>query len=178
MAEVVWSRCFVMENSSWPLLIAANSRCCTTGKKWAAHGYQQCYILTKMLACFSDRYIIVGGHHSSVPGSSSQQWAHGSAVMTALIRALMLKVKEGWRPERTIIFCSWGETVFGKIGSYEWAEVRRYCLLQIPENAKACGIVIILITKAKTEMMWMLRRRPGLCWSGTPRFDSPQMPVD
>lgn len=59
--------------------------------------------------------------------------------MTALIQALMLKVKKGWRPERTIIFCSWGGTVFGKIGSYEWAEVRWHCLLQIPRlNAKAC----------------------------------------
>ncbi|KAJ6660936.1 hypothetical protein lerEdw1_016956, partial [Lerista edwardsae] len=75
-----------------------------------------------MLACFPDRYVIVGGHHSSLPGYSSQQWAHGTAVMTALIQALMPKVKKGWRPERTIIFCSWGETVFGKIGSYEWAE--------------------------------------------------------
>ncbi|XP_015674827.1 inactive N-acetylated-alpha-linked acidic dipeptidase-like protein 2 [Protobothrops mucrosquamatus] len=42
--------------------------------------------------------------------------------MTALIQALMRKVKKGWRPERTIIFCSWGGTMFGKIGSYEWAE--------------------------------------------------------
>lgn len=71
---------------------------------------------------FPDRYIIVGGHHSSLPGYSSPHWAHGTAVMTALIQALMLKVKKGWRPERTIIFCSWGGTVFGKIGSYEWAE--------------------------------------------------------
>lgn len=73
---------------------------------------------------FSDRYVIVGSHHSSLPGYSSEQWAHGTAVMTALIQALMRKVKKGWRPERTIIFCSWGGTMFGKIGSYEWAEVR------------------------------------------------------
>ncbi|XP_066478364.1 inactive N-acetylated-alpha-linked acidic dipeptidase-like protein 2 [Tiliqua scincoides] len=73
-------------------------------------------------ATLPDRYIIVGGHHNSLPGYSSPQWAHGTAVMTALIQALMLKVKKGWRPERTIVFCSWGETVFGKIGSYEWAE--------------------------------------------------------
>ncbi|XP_054840173.1 inactive N-acetylated-alpha-linked acidic dipeptidase-like protein 2 [Eublepharis macularius] len=69
-----------------------------------------------------DRYVIVGSHHSSLRGHSSQQWMHGTAVMTALIQALTQKVKKGWRPDRTIIFCSWGETAFGKIGSYEWAE--------------------------------------------------------
>ncbi|KAG8136177.1 hypothetical protein E2320_009147, partial [Naja naja] len=73
-------------------------------------------------ATVPDRYVIVGSHHSSLPGYSSKQWAHGTAVMTALIQALMRKVKKGWRPERTIIFCSWGGTMFGKIGSYEWAE--------------------------------------------------------
>uniref|UniRef100_A0A8D0EFK7 N-acetylated alpha-linked acidic dipeptidase like 2 n=1 Tax=Salvator merianae TaxID=96440 RepID=A0A8D0EFK7_SALMN len=69
-----------------------------------------------------DRYVIVGSHHSTLNGYSSQQWAQGTAVITAFIQALMLKVKKGWRPDRTIIFCSWGETLFGKIGSYEWAE--------------------------------------------------------
>ncbi|KAK9401320.1 inactive N-acetylated-alpha-linked acidic dipeptidase-like 2 [Crotalus adamanteus] len=73
-------------------------------------------------ATVPDRYVIVGSHHSSLPGYSNEQWAHGTAVMTALIQALMRKVKKGWRPERTIIFCSWGGTMFGKIGSYEWAE--------------------------------------------------------
>ncbi|XP_060098515.1 inactive N-acetylated-alpha-linked acidic dipeptidase-like protein 2 [Heteronotia binoei] len=73
-------------------------------------------------ATLPDRYVIVGSHHSSLWGYGSQQWAHGTAVMTALIQALMRKVKKGWRPDRTIIFGSWGETAFGKIGSYEWAE--------------------------------------------------------
>ncbi|XP_053166090.1 inactive N-acetylated-alpha-linked acidic dipeptidase-like protein 2 isoform X3 [Hemicordylus capensis] len=73
-------------------------------------------------ATLPDRYVIVGSHHSSLNGYTSQQWAHGTAVMTAFIQALMLKVKRGWRPDRTIIFCSWGGTIFGKVGSYEWAE--------------------------------------------------------
>uniref|UniRef100_A0A670ZDM1 N-acetylated alpha-linked acidic dipeptidase like 2 n=1 Tax=Pseudonaja textilis TaxID=8673 RepID=A0A670ZDM1_PSETE len=79
-------------------------------------------------ATVPDRYVIVGSHHSSLPGYSSEQWAHGTAVITALIQALMRKVKKGWRPERTIIFCSWGGTMFGKIGSYEWAEDLRKVL--------------------------------------------------
>ncbi|XP_070609759.1 inactive N-acetylated-alpha-linked acidic dipeptidase-like protein 2 [Erythrolamprus reginae] len=79
-------------------------------------------------ATVPDRYVIVGSHHSSLPGYSSEQWAHGTAVMTALIQALIKKVKKGWRPERTIIFCSWGGTMFGNIGSYEWAEDLRKVL--------------------------------------------------
>ncbi|XP_077204479.1 inactive N-acetylated-alpha-linked acidic dipeptidase-like protein 2 isoform X2 [Paroedura picta] len=73
-------------------------------------------------ATLPDRYVIVGSHRSRLRSHSSQPWAHGTAVMTALIQALMRKVKKGWRPDRTIIFGSWGDTAFGKIGSYEWAE--------------------------------------------------------
>ncbi|XP_045859174.1 inactive N-acetylated-alpha-linked acidic dipeptidase-like protein 2 isoform X1 [Meles meles] len=69
-----------------------------------------------------DRYIIVGSHHQSAYGSYGQEWASSTAVITAFIRALMLKVKKGWRPDCTIVFCSWGGTAFGNIGSYEWGE--------------------------------------------------------
>ncbi|XP_053895826.1 inactive N-acetylated-alpha-linked acidic dipeptidase-like protein 2 isoform X2 [Malaclemys terrapin pileata] len=71
---------------------------------------------------FPDRYVIVGSHHNSVYGYSGQEWASSTAVITAFIQALMRKVKRGWRPDRTIVFCSWGGTSFGNIGSYEWAE--------------------------------------------------------
>lgn len=29
----------------------------------------------------------------------------------------------GWKPRRTIIFCSWGAEEYGLIGSTEWTEV-------------------------------------------------------
>ncbi|NWY52423.1 NADL2 protein, partial [Chionis minor] len=71
---------------------------------------------------FPDRYIIVGSHHNSLNTYGGQEWASSTAIVTAFIQALMLKVKRGWRPDRTIVFCSWGGTSFGNIGSYEWAE--------------------------------------------------------
>ncbi|XP_074887511.1 inactive N-acetylated-alpha-linked acidic dipeptidase-like protein 2 [Buteo buteo] len=71
---------------------------------------------------FPDRYIIVGSHHNSLNTYGGQEWASSTAIITAFIQALMLKVKRGWRPDRTIVFCSWGGTSFGNIGSYEWAE--------------------------------------------------------
>uniref|UniRef100_G3X0X0 N-acetylated alpha-linked acidic dipeptidase like 2 n=1 Tax=Sarcophilus harrisii TaxID=9305 RepID=G3X0X0_SARHA len=73
-------------------------------------------------ASFPDRYVIVGSHHHNPYGYNGQEWASGTAIITAFIQALMLKVKRGWRPDRTIILCSWGGTTFGNIGSYEWAE--------------------------------------------------------
>ncbi|NXN10684.1 NADL2 protein, partial [Indicator maculatus] len=75
-----------------------------------------------------DRYVIIGSHHNGLNTYGGQEWASSTAVITALIQALMLKVKRGWRPDRTIVFCSWGGTPFGNIGSYEWAEDLRRVL--------------------------------------------------
>ncbi|XP_007946285.2 inactive N-acetylated-alpha-linked acidic dipeptidase-like protein 2 [Orycteropus afer afer] len=69
-----------------------------------------------------DRYIIVGSHHYTAHSYNGQEWASSTAIITAFIQALMLRAKKGWRPDRTIVFCSWGGTDFGNIGSYEWAE--------------------------------------------------------
>ncbi|KAM9088701.1 inactive N-acetylated-alpha-linked acidic dipeptidase-like protein 2 isoform 4-T8 [Megaptera novaeangliae] len=69
-----------------------------------------------------DRYIIVGSRHHTAYSYNGQEWASSTAIITAFIRALMLRVKRGWRPDRTIVFCSWGGTAFGNIGSYEWGE--------------------------------------------------------
>ncbi|NWW95448.1 NADL2 protein, partial [Rhynochetos jubatus] len=71
---------------------------------------------------FPDRYVIIGSHHNSLNTYGGQEWASSTAIITAFIQALMLKVRRGWRPDRTIVFCSWGGTSFGNIGSYEWAE--------------------------------------------------------
>ncbi|OXB64605.1 hypothetical protein ASZ78_008178 [Callipepla squamata] len=71
---------------------------------------------------FPDRYVIIGSHHNSLNTYGGQEWASSTAIITAFIQALMLKVKRGWRTDRTIVFCSWGGTSFGNIGSYEWAE--------------------------------------------------------
>lgn len=78
---------------------------------------------------FPDRYVIVGSHHHTASSYSGQEWASSTAVITAFIQALMFRVKRGWRPDRSIVFCSWGGTVFGNIGSYEWGEVNVYLLV-------------------------------------------------
>ncbi|XP_051013700.1 inactive N-acetylated-alpha-linked acidic dipeptidase-like protein 2 [Acomys russatus] len=69
-----------------------------------------------------DRYIIVGSNHHAGNHYNGQEWASSTAIITTFIQALMLKVKKGWTPERTIVFCSWGGSTWGNIGSYEWGE--------------------------------------------------------
>ncbi|XP_075058256.1 inactive N-acetylated-alpha-linked acidic dipeptidase-like protein 2 [Mixophyes fleayi] len=69
-----------------------------------------------------DRYIILGSSHTDGYKGSIQEWASGAAIMMSVIRSMMLKVKAGWRPHRTILFCSWGGNPFGNIGSYKWAK--------------------------------------------------------
>ncbi|KAI4589818.1 hypothetical protein MJG53_000867 [Ovis ammon polii x Ovis aries] len=75
---------------------------------------------------FPDRYVIVGSHHHTAHSYNRQEWASSTAIITAFVRALMLRVKKGWRPDRTIVFCSWGGTAFGNIGSYEWGEKNKF----------------------------------------------------
>ncbi|XP_075707568.1 N-acetylated-alpha-linked acidic dipeptidase 2-like [Rhinoderma darwinii] len=68
-----------------------------------------------------DRYIILGGHRDSwVFGGIDP--TTGAAVLQEVARSFGAKLKEGWRPRRTIIFASWDAEEFGLLGSTEWAE--------------------------------------------------------
>ncbi|XP_048398193.2 inactive N-acetylated-alpha-linked acidic dipeptidase-like protein 2 isoform X2 [Stegostoma tigrinum] len=72
-----------------------------------------------------DKYVIVGSHH----GNSEELWTSSTSILTEVIRSVMSQVqKKKWRPNRTILFCSWGGSVFGKIGSHEWAEEMKHVL--------------------------------------------------
>ena len=72
--------------------------------------------------CFADRYILIGNHRDAwVFGAIDP--TSGTAVLMELSRAFGVMLKQGWRPRRTIIFCSWGSEEYGLIGSTEWVEV-------------------------------------------------------
>ena len=47
----------------------------------------------------------------------------GTATLLEVARAFGEMVKGGWRPRRTLMFCSWGAEEYGLIGSTEWVEV-------------------------------------------------------
>ncbi|KAM6921203.1 inactive N-acetylated-alpha-linked acidic dipeptidase-like protein 2 [Xenentodon cancila] len=69
-----------------------------------------------------DRYVLVGSRHDSDEGGGT------SAIMNQLIAAMTEQTKQGWVPDRTTVFCSWGGSALGNIGSYEWGKDNRVVL--------------------------------------------------
>ncbi|KAB7496029.1 hypothetical protein Anas_04286, partial [Armadillidium nasatum] len=69
-----------------------------------------------------DRYVLIGNHRDAW-GYGTIDPSSATAQMLETARVLGTFLKEGWRPRRTIIFCSWGAEEFGIIGSTEWVEI-------------------------------------------------------
>ena len=68
-----------------------------------------------------DRWIILGNHRDAwVFGAVDPN--SGTSAMLEVGRGLGQLLKEGWKPRRTIIFCSWDAEEYGLIGSTEWVE--------------------------------------------------------
>jgi N-acetylated-alpha-linked acidic dipeptidase len=68
-----------------------------------------------------DRWIILGNHRDAwVFGAVDPN--SGSSAMLEVARGFAQLLKQGWKPRRTIILCSWDAEEYGLIGSTEWAE--------------------------------------------------------
>jgi N-acetylated-alpha-linked acidic dipeptidase len=68
-----------------------------------------------------DRWVILGNHRDAwVFGAVDPN--SGTSAMLEVGRGLGELLKQGWRPRRTIIFCSWDAEEYGLVGSTEWAE--------------------------------------------------------
>ncbi|XP_031569805.1 N-acetylated-alpha-linked acidic dipeptidase 2-like [Actinia tenebrosa] len=69
----------------------------------------------------SDRYVLLGNHRDAwVYGASDP--SSGTAIMMELSRGVGELLKSGWRPRRTIKFCSWDAEEQFIAGSTEWVE--------------------------------------------------------
>ncbi|XP_068220182.1 N-acetylated-alpha-linked acidic dipeptidase 2-like [Palaemon carinicauda] len=68
-----------------------------------------------------DRYVLIGNHRDAW-GYGAADPSSGTAQMLETARVLGELMKGGWRPRRTLIFCSWGAEEYGIIGSTEWVE--------------------------------------------------------
>jgi N-acetylated-alpha-linked acidic dipeptidase len=68
-----------------------------------------------------DEWIVRGNHHD---GWVFGAWdpLSGNAAMLGEAKAMGALLKTGWRPKRTLIYCSWDAEEPGLIGSTEWAE--------------------------------------------------------
>ena len=62
-------------------------------------------------------------------GNHRDSWAYGAmdavsgtASMLEVARSFSRLYESGWRPRRTLLFCSWDGEEFGTLGSTEWVE--------------------------------------------------------
>jgi len=68
-----------------------------------------------------DEWVIRGNHHDAWVNGAEDP-VSGQAALLEEARSLGALWQEGWRPKRTIIYCSWDGEEEGLLGSTEWAE--------------------------------------------------------
>jgi N-acetylated-alpha-linked acidic dipeptidase len=70
---------------------------------------------------FPDDWVVAGNHRDAwVYGAVDPN--SGTAAMLESVHGIGALIKQGWRPRRTIVFCSWDAEEEGLIGSTEWVE--------------------------------------------------------
>jgi N-acetylated-alpha-linked acidic dipeptidase len=76
-----------------------------------------------------DQTVIVGNHRDAwVYGAVDPN--SGTAAMLEAVHGIGNLLQQGWRPKRTIVFCSWDAEEEGLIGSTEWVEQQAQALDQ------------------------------------------------
>jgi N-acetylated-alpha-linked acidic dipeptidase len=70
---------------------------------------------------YPDEWVIAGNHRDAwVYGAVDP--SSGTAAMLESVHGIGALLSQGWRPKRTIVFCSWDAEEEGLIGSTEWVE--------------------------------------------------------
>jgi N-acetylated-alpha-linked acidic dipeptidase len=68
-----------------------------------------------------DEWVVAGNHRDAwVYGAVDP--SSGTAAMLEAVHGIGALLRQGWRPRRTIVFCSWDAEEEGLIGSTEWVE--------------------------------------------------------
>jgi N-acetylated-alpha-linked acidic dipeptidase len=70
---------------------------------------------------FPDEWVIRGNHHDAWVNGAGDPISGASPELEEA-RALGELLKQGWKPDRTIIYCFWDGEEPGLLGSTEWAE--------------------------------------------------------
>jgi N-acetylated-alpha-linked acidic dipeptidase len=70
---------------------------------------------------FPDEWVVAGNHRDAwVYGAVDP--SSGTAAMLEAVHGVGALLREGWRPRRTLVFCSWDAEEEGLMGSTEWVE--------------------------------------------------------
>ena len=76
---------------------------------------------------YPDDWVVLGNHRDAwVYGAVDPN--SGTAAMLEAVHGVGALMREGWRPKRTIVFCSWDAEEEGLIGSTEWVELNAKAL--------------------------------------------------
>lgn len=68
-----------------------------------------------------DRYVLLGNHRDAwIFGGVDPSSATASLLEVTRLYGLLLQ--GGWRPRRSLVFCSWAAEEYGLVGSTEWTE--------------------------------------------------------
>jgi N-acetylated-alpha-linked acidic dipeptidase len=70
---------------------------------------------------YPDEWVVRGNHHDAWV-NGAQDPASGMSAELEEARALGELVKQGWRPQRTIVYAAWDGEEQGLLGSTEWVE--------------------------------------------------------
>ncbi len=82
-----------------------------------------CYDVIAMIrgSEFPDQWVIRGNHHDAWV-NGAQDPISGQSAMLEEAKAIGAMVKSGWKPKRTIVYCSWDGEEPALVGSTEWVE--------------------------------------------------------
>ena len=92
-----------------------------------------------------DEWVLRGNHHDAWVNGAADP-LRGEAAMMEEARSVSELVKTGWKPKRTIVYCSWDGEEPGLMGSTEWveyhaAELQQKAVLYINSDGNGRGFL-------------------------------------
>lgn len=116
-----------------------------------------------------EKLVLVGNHRDAwTPGAFDP--VSGTVALMAIAEAYGKMAVKGWRPRRTLVFCSWGAEEFGLIGSQEWVEQHR---VQLHHQAVAYLNVDIAVQGNGTLEVSSSPLLAHLIWESTKKLPNP-----
>lgn len=96
-------------------------------------------------AVYPDQWVIRGNHHDAWVFGAKDPLS-GNVAMMEEAKAIGKLAQNGWRPKRTIVYCSWDGEEQGLIGSTEWAEehakeLRKKAVIYINSDSNSRGFL-------------------------------------
>ncbi len=106
-----------------------------------------CYDVIAMIkgSQYPDEWVIRGNHHDAWVNGANDPIS-GQAALLEEAKSIGELVKTGWRPKRTLVYCSWDGEEPALLGSTEWAEdhgdeLKQKCVLYINSDDNGRGFL-------------------------------------